>query len=284
MLASSDLKTEVNPQHRTLMKKPNSPWLSAVSFVILLTSTLLILAKHSEEKMEARTLCFDQMPLVIAHRHIKILRELPERPLRDDMFPVHILYRETTANKWSVVGTGTYLQNFNPSLISAYHVFSGRSGEFGYRKMNRSIFTNKEPVLPIVKIEDPLADDTILCTVGAKNDFTSISVPKKEIWNPGRSELTFRGANGSVRLLTRPQISHRLLCWTEIKPGIRYIIFDRQVVAGESGTGGIVDTTGRNSLFVVLQNVSAMTFGSPAKVRRRLGMGVIIEFGITPPK
>ncbi|MDO8620223.1 MAG: hypothetical protein Q7R64_02640 [bacterium] len=241
-------------------------------------------AVHRDEQRKVHALGLDHVTTEIARRHIAIVEEMPTIPVRDDMFPVHIMFREKGSDAWMLWGTGTYLKNYEPSIITAYHLFGGHPGEFGYRTISRRIFTGEEPIFPIVAVFDPLVNDSILCSADEKgNKFPRISVPERVLWRfkEHGSTITFHQAFGTVRLLTRPQKPLKLLFWTEVETGgARYCFFEGGTTRGESGTGGIVDTAGEKSLLVALRNVeeTGIKFRNTQPIPGPYGVGMILNY------
>lgn len=249
------------------------------TLIILIASGISFRINRENYRKRCDALGLNHASYSDARLHIRIVEELPTNEVRSDLFPVHIMYRPNKNLPWNLAGTGTYLKNYTPGLVSAYHLFSGRPGEYGYRKISRELLMRGEPILPIVGFTDPLNDDVILCKEGEGTKFPHLSVPARAPWNPsGANQITAYPAHGTVQLLTRPQRPRKLLYWTEIKPGIRYIFFEGETARGESGTGGLIDPK-EDSLLVVLQK-GFLNFSTPIATQNSIGVGVLISFGI----
>ncbi len=214
---------------------------------------------YHDEQRKIHALGLDHVSLEIARRHIAIVEGMPTTLIRDDISPVHIMFRKTSKEAWVLLGSGTHLiRARGHAIITAHHVLGGHSGEFGYREINRKIFTGETLVLPIVKVTDPhLMYDLIFCYVGFGKDFLNISVYKRTFES---TRYRINETSGTLQLLTHPQKPLHVLSFGDSTQECRYVQFEGDVTYGESGTGGIINKS-ENSLLVVTREIS-YTLGS----------------------
>ncbi len=205
---------------------------------------------------KARAIGFVGAPNATAKRHVWI-SEHEHRPDKRGDVPVRIMFRANEKSAWEPRGMGTRLGAYPNSLLTAYHVFEGTSGQYGWRKIGTGEFTGQEEILPIVSCKSiRQADDAIICSIRDHGDFPVINVATSTTmfrnWEDRDYDTT--GWKGKIRLLTYPEQEIQGALYIEVKPGVFHILFDWDVVEGESGTGAIIEGETPDVYLVIIRS------------------------------
>ncbi len=183
-------------------------------------------------------------PFDVEERHVWIT-EHPAGPNRNGDINVHIMYRENGLDPWQFNGTGALLGKSSGELLTAYHVFEGFNGQFGYRKIGPNEFTGKEMIHPIVSCPITDGDDAVVCAV----DLTGMDFPTLigahhtnmlHTTEKQKSTITLCTSN-TVRFGTYPEKKIRTLMYARMERGAGHVTFDWLPRPGESGTVALID-------------------------------------------
>lgn len=257
------------------------------------------IARCFEIEEKARALGIAHAPLAIKERHVRI-SERVYAPGRHGDIPVHIMFRRHDEADWLLVGTGTRLGKFPNSVLTAYHVFENRPGQYGIRRVGTNEFSGKEKIMPVVLWNDGgNGGDTISCAFDEDGQtYPLISVPTStnmfREWDANRTYPT-RVYRVGASLLTYPNQPISTVLDVEVGPGTHHLFFDADPVPGESGTSGelVGDMDPENYLVVIqVQPISSRVISRIKEGERHYvnwrpgklyGVGVLIKVAMPVP-
>jgi hypothetical protein len=197
-------------------------------------------------------------PSEIEERHVQI-SEHPQVVGRHGDTTVHIMFRKNDQSEWGLCGTGTKLGKYPDFILTAYHVFEGRVGQFGFRKIGMNEFKGKEPIFPIVSCQSTNADDSIICTSSTNSStFPVIAMPIstnmfKNFVDDKMYDTEMYPTK--IRFSTYPEKSIQNVLYIKIGPKASHLIFDWTVMPGESGTSASVESMGENDYLVIIRGL-----------------------------
>jgi len=228
-----------------------------VIVIVLMIVAAFFIADHmkwASIHKKAVAIGFVGAPKETEERHVWISEHEHQPNKRGDV-PVRIMFRVNEKHEWESRGMGTRPEAYPDSLVSAYHVFEGTPGQYGWRKIGPGEFTGQEKIFPIVSCKSMgQADDAIVCSIRDHGDFPVINVPTSTTmfrdWEYRDYDTT--GWKGKIRLLTYPEQEIQAALYIEVKPGVFHVLFDWDVVEGESGTGAIIEEEGMSDAYLII--------------------------------
>lgn len=274
-------------------KQKRRNWKALLPFMVLWASVavfvyLMVTASSVHEK--AIELGFFNAPPEFEERHVWITQNCPGEGRYGDV-PVHVLFRHEKDSAWELCGTGTRLGKNPGYILSAYHVFEGRPGQYGARRIGPKELKGSEKVVPIVSCQYMgNADDAVLCAIDEnRQDVPTLNVPeaKSMFRNWEIKDYEAKTWPAKIHFSTYPDKVIQNIMYIEVRPGSFHYIFDWPVVPGESGTGAFVEGAKEDAYLVVIrgQAIPEMVFNqltpeekkrinwSPGKI---YGVGVLV--------
>ncbi len=213
---------------------------------------LTVFAHRRNVQTKAESLGMYDAPFEVAERHVMV--SSLGAPASDVGTPVHIMYRQDERYIWTLTGTGLLLKDFPNRILTAYHVFEERSGQYGYRRIGKNEFTGNEPIIPVVSLDSNVnADDSVVGVIGSV--FTKITAPKADTFKQWKTKNYHAQMwSDKVKFTTYPGKEINGLFWVEVKPGTFHVFINCDVVEGESGTVATVKE--RNGILVIIQKMT----------------------------
>jgi len=195
---------------------------------------------------------------IIVKKHLDIIRNYKEVP-NQQYAPAHIMCLE--GDYWRLAGTASIIRGYSNNFVTAHHIFSGRTGRYGIRKLSTQILSGHEKIYPIVRVISPenlSADDSITGFFGEfGTPSADITVPNKydeynDLEKPGT--YTFTEYRTNVKFLTYPDREIKTFIKVDNHLGKTMIYMElHDFVPGESGTGGIISTETQDHLVLITQ-------------------------------
>jgi hypothetical protein len=196
-------------------------------------------------------------PPAIEERHVQIT-EHPQVVGRHGDITVHIMFRKDEQSQWGLCGTGTRLGKYPSAILTAYHVFEGRTGQFGFRKIGPNELTGKEQIFPIVSCQPQNADDAVICTADTNSsNFPVIAMPvSTNMFKDFVDDESYETSTypTKVHFSTYPEKSIQNVLHIKVGAGSYHMVFDWEVMPGESGTSASVESMGENDYLVIIRS------------------------------
>jgi hypothetical protein len=177
------------------------------------------------------------------------------------------MFRQYEGIPWQLIGSGSILGSDSNSLLTAYHLFAGLKGQFGYRRIGPKEFTGLEKISPILSHETLNAEhvlDAAICVVeDGGNTFPIIDMPNSEkvFTNFGNTNYDNKLVSADIRIETEPEKLFEGFLRIHVKRGCEYVAFSMaNIVPGESGT--VATIAGQDKFRLVITGDDNVTWGS----------------------
>ena len=245
-------------------RRPNILW---TTLIIVLLAIIGFLAFNTHRKSQrgaihkkALALGLFGAPQEVEERHVWV-SEHPQIPGRNGEIPVHIMFRKDNHDSWELTGTGARLGGkYTNWVLTAYHVFEGRSGQYGCRKIGTNEFTGKEPIFPILSLPPTLqVDDSIICTINPDGlVFPHLTATLSTNVFGYDSEDAKRQYSGEtwpakIHFGTYPEKTIEGLLSVKVRGNTHHVTMDWAPVPGESGTVASVEHEDHNAYLVIIR-------------------------------
>ena len=227
--------------------------------IIALIGCIYVFTAYSIQKNKIHSLYLPSDQSEVVKRHVEITENTPAQLYNPDYIPVHIYFRESDIYEWRFSGTGTLLAKQPTFMVTAYHVFENKSGQFGYRQISKKELSGKEEMHPIISCNYTGNDDATICTVSPQGkNFPLISSKESQTSFGQFQAQNYSGQifPNKIHFLTYPEKPLQGLFWIEVKPGTWHIFFKHKVVPGESGTGALIEGFPSDTLLVIIRTTA----------------------------